>query len=99
KMIAQVIVDNASNPLQERELLLKYLTVNLALGNCGMHARNIGMAIDRGTVRLAPSYDVLPTAVWEHADRELSLHVGTGVHIDEVNGRHLMDEAASWGVP
>lgn len=99
KMIAQVIADNASNPLQERELLLKYLTVNLALGNCDMHARNIGMTIDRGTVRLAPAYDVVPTAVWEHADRELSLHVGTGVHIDEVNGRHLMDEAASWGVP
>lgn len=64
-----------------------------------MHAGNIGLTIDRGTMRLAPAYDVVPAAVWEHADRELSLCVGTGVHIDEVNGRHLMDEAASWGVP
>ncbi|PQZ98821.1 hypothetical protein CQ017_09815 [Arthrobacter sp. MYb224] len=99
KLIAQVLTDNASNPPQERELLLKYLTVNLALGNCDMHARNIGLTIDHGTVRLAPAYDVVPTAAWAHADRELSLHVGAGAHIDEVNGRHLMDEAASWGVP
>lgn len=53
-----------------------------------MHAGNIGLTIDRGTMRLAPAYDVVPTAVWEHADRKLSLYVGTGVHIDEVNGRH-----------
>ena len=64
-----------------------------------MHAGNIGLTIDRGTVRLAPAYDVVPTAAWEHADRELSLHVGAGVHIDEVNGRHLMDEVSSWGIP
>lgn len=97
--IAEVLWNNSASPVVERNLLASYLIANLTIGNCDMHARNIGILIDNHAVQLAPAYDVVPTATWEQHDTELSLHVGGELLLEDLTRGQIIDELISWGMP
>jgi len=97
--IAEVLWENSASPVVERNLLARYLVANLAIGNCDMHARNIGILIDKNTVQLTPAYDVVPTATWKQHDTELSLHVGGELLLEDLTRGQILDELISWGMP
>lgn len=97
--MARLLRDHATfpPPVALRELL-ELLTVNMVLGNCDMHVRNLSLLLERTHVRLAPANDVVPTSVWEDQTKDLSLYVGGEAFIDDVTGSSLVEEAATWGM-
>src|SRR6266540_5473460 len=59
----------------------------------------IDISIGSGTVVLAPVYDVSPTLFFLPNTRRIALSVGRKWRIDEIERRHLLVEASSWGMP
>lgn len=65
----------SANPLEDREALFRWAMANAAIGNYDAHAKNISVVyVTPDRVRLAPAYDVVVTAVYEHLDRDFALH-------------------------
>lgn len=65
----------SANPLEDREALFRWAMANAAMGNYDAHAKNISVVyVSPDRVRLAPAYDVVVTAVYEHLDRDFALH-------------------------
>ncbi len=95
---ANMLKTNATTPAVALTQLLEMVTINAAIGNCDMHARNLALLLDNGKIGLTPAYDVVPTAVWRDHDRELSLRVGGEAFLDDLRGEHLLTEATSWGM-
>lgn len=96
--IAALLRVHATTPAIAMAQLLEMVTLNAAIGNCDMHARNLALLLDDGQVGLTPAYDVVPTAAWPDHDRELSLRVGGEAFLDDLRGEHLLAEATSWGM-
>lgn len=102
--IAEVLKANAANPQSELLKLLELVVLNIAIGNCDMHARNIALMLKDGQVSLTPAYDVVPTVVWTGQSgrlphsRDLALRIGNEMEIEEVRGQNLLNEAVTWGI-
>ncbi|WP_315913997.1 HipA domain-containing protein [Arthrobacter sp. lap29] len=96
--IANLLRVHATAPASAVNQLLEMVTLNAAIGNCDMHARNLALLLDNGKIGLTPAYDVVPTAVWPDHDRELSLRVGGEAFLDDLRGEDLLAEATSWGM-
>lgn len=98
KEIAELIRAKTSKPIIELNSLLRLLTLNLAIGNCDMHAKNLALLLDGGVISLTPAYDVVPTAAWDMHDTELSLRVGGEAFLEDLRSENLVEEAVSWGI-
>lgn len=96
--VAELLTNHATTPAQSLIELLEMTTINAAIGNCDMHARNLALLHKDKKISLTPAYDVVPTAVWPDHDRELSLRVGGEAFLDDLRGEHLLAEATSWGM-
>lgn len=96
--IAELLTNHATTPAQSLIELLEMVTINAAIGNCDMHARNLALLHSDRTIGLTPAYDVVPTAVWPDHERELSLRVGAEAFLDDLLGEHLLVEATSWAM-
>ncbi|MDQ0278580.1 serine/threonine-protein kinase HipA [Arthrobacter silviterrae] len=95
---AALLASHATTPAQSLIELLELVTINAAIGNCDMHARNLALLHRDGKIGLTPAYDVVPTAVWSDHDRELALRIGDEAFLDDLRGVHLEREAVSWGM-
>jgi serine/threonine-protein kinase HipA len=97
RSLAGVLARHAEDPHREWARLGRSMVINVALGNTDAHARNHAFLIDRGTVRLAPMYDVAPTAEFT-STRRLALWVDGQAMLMAVTPGHLAREMASWGI-
>lgn len=78
---------------------LEAVAFNLVIGNADAHARNYSVLLEeRGTVRLAPLYDLVCTRMWNDLDAGCAQLVAGREDIDEVRAEDLVEEATSWGV-
>ncbi len=67
----------SANPLEDRENLYRWAVANAAMGNYDGHAKNLSVVyVAPDQVRLAPAYDVVVTAVYEHLDQSFALSFG-----------------------
>ena len=57
--------DWSDEPLTDVRELLRWALFNFLIGNADAHAKNISFLYADGTIRLAPFYDLLSTAVYE----------------------------------
>lgn len=98
--IAAVLLERADDPIAELIRLLEQTVVNVALLNTDAHAKNVSV-VHTGprTVSLSPLYDVAPTMWFLPIQSQAALPVGGKWRIVEIERRHLMSEAMSWGVP
>lgn len=86
-------------PGTDREQLLRYITVNVAVGNTDAHAKNYALLHDeRGGTRLAPMYDVAPLALAYNAGDQLAMTVNNISHQAEITAADLTAEASTWGI-
>ncbi len=77
--------------------LVRYLVVNVLVGNGDAHAKNYSLVHEPGgAVRLAPLYDVLSTLALD--DRHLAMRVDGVERTDRVTRAHLLGEVVGWGV-
>ncbi|HEX9870451.1 MAG TPA: HipA domain-containing protein [Candidatus Tectomicrobia bacterium] len=99
--LARVVYENSRQPDQDLTTFVAALLVNIGIGNCDAHARNLSLLhIDDGSVELAPVYDVVPTYHYRSHSRHLAQPINANVLRPEmVTQHHLQAELNSWRVP
>lgn len=76
------------------------MTVNLVLGNWDAHAKNVSFLYEEPrTTTVAPLYDVVPIAEVEPRTGVLPMRINGRIEPNDVNGKDVVAEAASWGMP
>lgn len=96
-MIARALQGFAPN--DDTENLLRALTLNVSIGNCDAHAKNLSLLHPAsGALRLAPLYDLLATRLYP-VDDKLAMYVDTVQKADRVTGERIVAEAVHWGLP
>ena len=99
KSIANLLIKYAENPEEELTELLRQMAINLALGNWDAHAKNISFLYRKlGIPTVAPLYDVVPIAEIEPRTRYLSLRINGHIAPNDLEGKDIVAEAASWGM-
>ncbi len=62
----QSLVNKCSIPIVENKKILEWTLVNICLGNCDAHGKNISFFKDTKGMRITPFYDILNIALYEH---------------------------------
>ncbi|MGP0100078.1 MAG: type II toxin-antitoxin system HipA family toxin [Solirubrobacteraceae bacterium] len=78
--------------------LLRVATLNVALGNCDAHGKNLALLhTESGILRMAPLYDLLSTRLYP-LDDKLAMYVDSVQKADRVTADRIVNEAARWGL-
>lgn len=97
--VAAVLDRHAAVPVVDKLRLFDMVVASAAVGNADQHAKNFALLLDADAgVRLAPAYDVVPTAVWPTVTTALALTIGGVSLLEDLTGENLDDEAESWGI-
>jgi serine/threonine-protein kinase HipA len=90
----------STSPSRTRETLLRQVAFNVLIGNGDSHSKNYSvMLLPHGEARLAPLYDVAPTAFMPGRYNQ-SGHVINGKRdLFRLSDGDLVAEAQTWGVP
>jgi len=71
------LVDEWSDePILDTLSLLNWALFNFLIGNADSHAKNLSFLYAGGTIRLAPFYDLLSTAVYERVNNKFAMKMG-----------------------
>jgi serine/threonine-protein kinase HipA len=69
--------------------LLRWVGFNFLIGNADAHGKNLALLYgEDGSVRLAPFYDLLCTAVYPQPDQRLALRLGGERRPERLRRRH-----------
>ena len=66
------------------------------IGNCDTHAKNFSPLRDKGSVRLAPLYDLVSTSVYPALANELAMKIGderSPLRLTDKNWRSFFEQA------
>lgn len=76
----------SADPVADQIMLWDRVVFNYLIGNTDAHIKNFSLlyGADLRTVRLAPAYDLLSTAVYESSTRELAFRLGDAYTLEEV---------------
>lgn len=98
--LANVIYRNSEVPDGDLSRFIRVVVVNVAIGNCDGHARNLGLVhAEDGSVRLTPAYDVIPTYHYDGHHKLLAQTVnGQQMRPETVNWNHLLAEVGTWRI-
>lgn len=89
----------SANPTAARQELLAQVTFNTIIGNGDSHAKNYSILLGSdGEARLAPLYDVAPTAYINSRYRQSGLVINNGRDLFTLNIADLVAEATTWGL-
>lgn len=87
---ADLIRRNFSAPARDLIAFLDTLLFNFLIANHDAHAKNYSLLLDGpGSIRLAPLYDLLSTAVYRDTDRKLAMRYGGENRPAYLRERHL----------
>jgi serine/threonine-protein kinase HipA len=79
-----------SAPVRDITAFLDALLFNFAIANPDGHSKNFSLLLDGpGSVRLAPLYDLISTALYVETDRKLAMRYGGENRPAYLRGRHL----------
>lgn len=99
RLVARLVPASA-NPQAAREALLRQVAFNVLIGNGDSHAKNYSLLLLRsGEARLAPLYDVAPTACLEPRFNKSGLVINGKRDLPRIGREDLVAEAVSWGTP
>jgi len=71
-------------PLLYRQSLLDWSILNLCLGNSDAHGKNISFFVKKGSVQLAPFYDVLNISLYDTYEHSLAMGIGDEFEIESI---------------
>ncbi|NYZ13626.1 type II toxin-antitoxin system HipA family toxin [Azospirillum sp. RWY-5-1] len=81
----------------DRMRLLDAVVFNVLIGNTDAHAKNYSILLTGRGALLAPLYDLMCAAVWEHVTRNLSQTIAGKDRGDHIKGRHWQRMAGECG--
>jgi serine/threonine-protein kinase HipA len=96
--VARLIDTHARNPLTELDRLVSAVTFTVLVGNADAHGKNLAfLHVDGTDIRLAPLYDVVPTALWPSLRREPAMSIGPRVTtMDRITTDDILGEVRTW---
>lgn len=93
------LLRHATRPSAPQVLrLLDAVVFNALIGNHDAHAKNFSLLYAEGAPTLAPLYDVLSTAVYEHLTPKMAMKLGSKYKFTEVQARHWKQFAEAAGL-
>ncbi len=96
---ARLIRRHCSAPARDITAFLDALLLNFAIANHDGHSKNYSLLLDGPeSIRLAPLYDLISTAVYTGTDRKLAMRYGSENRPAYLRGRHLGRLAADLAV-
>jgi serine/threonine-protein kinase HipA len=69
------------------------LIFNVLIGNADAHGKNYSMLYKGASRRLAPFYDLVCTLAWPELSKNLSMKIGKGKSLDEIEPIHFQKMA------
>jgi len=94
--LAQVLREGGIEP----DGLVRWATLNVAVGNTDGHAKNISVLHHRGgRYGLAPAYDVSMHAHHTTFEDSVGLDVNGKTRLSTITGADLVEEARAWPLP
>ena len=78
--------------------MLNWALFNFLIGNADSHAKNLSFLYAAGTVRLAPFYDLLSTAVYARVSNKFAMKMGGQKDPRYLMPTHLARFAAEAGI-
>lgn len=88
-MIWQLIRTHSSAPAADGQQFLRWICFNFLIGNADAHGKNIALLYSEdGSIRLAPFYDLLSTAIYPELDLKFAMRIGGERRLDKLRRRH-----------
>lgn len=72
----RLVEEWSDEPVLDAFNLLRWTLFNFLIGNADAHAKNLSFLYAGGTIRLAPFYDLLSTAVYERVSNKFAMKMG-----------------------
>jgi serine/threonine-protein kinase HipA len=94
----KLVEEWSDEPILDTLSLLKWALFNFLIGNADSHAKNLSILYAAGTVRLAPFYDLLSTAVYERVSNKFAMKMGGQKDPRYLMETHLNRFAAEAGI-
>lgn len=71
-------------PLLYRQALADWSILNLCLGNSDAHGKNISFFVKKGSLQLAPFYDLVNIKLYETYEHSLAMSIGDEFEIEQI---------------
>ena len=86
----------SDNPVRDQLQLWNQLLFDYLIGNTDNHIKNLSLlySADMRTVRLAPAYDILSTAIYRGSTRDMAIRIGGAYSLDDID-RSAVEKAAA----
>jgi len=85
----QVLDTYSSQPILDKQAIVKWVIFNYFIGNADAHGKNLSLIreID-GSIRLAPFYDLISTRVYPEISEKMAMKIGKETRFDWIMERH-----------
>jgi len=91
---SRIVEVYSSNPILDRQALVKWVIFNYFIGNSDAHGKNISLLREKsGSTRLAPFYDLISTRVYPEISSKMAMKIGKEPRFDWVMERHWQQMA------
>ncbi len=90
----QILDKYSSQPILDKQALVKWVIFNYFIGNADAHGKNLSLIrkID-GSIRLAPFYDLISTRVYPEISKKMAMKIGKETRFDWIMERHWQQMA------
>lgn len=90
----QVIEMYSSQPILDKQALVKWVIFNYFIGNADAHGKNLSLIREiGGKIRLAPFYDFISTRVYPEVSEKMAMKLGKETRFDWIMERHWQQMA------
>jgi serine/threonine-protein kinase HipA len=79
----------SSQPILDKQALVKWVIFNYFIGNADAHGKNLSLVRGRnGSIRLAPFYDLISTRAYPEISQKTAMKIGKENRFDWIMERH-----------
>ncbi len=81
-----IIRKYSGNPIEDQLKLWDIIVFDYLIGNTDNHIKNISLLYGENlkTIRIAPAYDIISTAVYESSTRDMAFNIGGEINLDRI---------------
>ncbi len=96
----RILLQYSSDPIADQTSLWDLVIFDYLVGNTDNHLKNISLLYgkDLDSIRLAPAYDIISTAVYESSTRDMAMAVAGRYSLDEITRASFEEEAGRVGL-
>lgn len=72
----EAIEQYSTIPIIDKKKLIEATVLNVLIGNCDAHAKNISYLFSEGKTRLSPLYDIVSTLMYPQVSTQMAMSIG-----------------------